>query len=138
MGIAPMKSLQCHEITISGDAFMAHETTHVIPSISFRGIFHWSDLTFHGSIIDVSWHTSLLVISHTCTCHCSYFSHLDMTCLLTRTNIRMYAYSILQYISNTTETSTFTGYIAAVAYSSKVITSYFPATHLVFHTSQTT
>jgi len=25
-------------------------------------MFHWGDLTFHGNIIDVSWHTSLVVV----------------------------------------------------------------------------
>ena len=33
---------------------MAHE-------LIFKGIFHWGDLKFDGSIIDVSWRASLIV-----------------------------------------------------------------------------
>ena len=41
--------------------FIAHERTHGIPWIDFHDIFHWGDLKFHGNIIDVLWHTSLVV-----------------------------------------------------------------------------
>ena len=41
---------------------MPHETTHGIPGIDFHGTFHRGNLTFHEKTIDVSWHTSLVVI----------------------------------------------------------------------------
>ena len=63
MGVAPMKSLQCrpwnyHEMW-SGWPMKLPMVR--VPWVNFHGIFHWSDVAFHGNIIDVSWHTSLLV-----------------------------------------------------------------------------
>ena len=59
--IALMKSLQCHENLIWRHLHGPWNNPWYTMN-KFHGIFHWSDLTFHWNIIDVLWHTCLLVI----------------------------------------------------------------------------